>query len=42
MELIIKISVNTMQELEERIKVIKKIEKEHNCNCTLLDVTVTH
>jgi len=42
MEVRIKISVNTTQELEERIKEIREIEKEHNCNCTLLDVTVTH
>ena len=42
MELKIKISVNTIQDVEKVVKQIKEIEKEHNCNCTLLDITVTH
>lgn len=42
MELRIKVSVNTTAELEEVVQKIKGIEKEYNCNCTLLDVTILH
>lgn len=42
MKIQIKIKVNTMKDVKDTVEEIKKIEKEYNCNCTLLDVTVTH
>lgn len=42
MELKIKAKINNFKELERVIKIIKEIEKEHSCNCTLLEVDSTH
>lgn len=42
MEIKIKTSLNDQNQLENFIKEIKKIEKEYNCNCTLLDIEVKH
>lgn len=42
MEVQIKKSVNTIEGLKELIKSIRELEKEYNCHCTLLDVTITH
>lgn len=38
MELRIKINKAVFSEIEEVIKKIKEIEKEHSCNCTLLEI----
>ncbi|WP_275540608.1 hypothetical protein [Vallitalea guaymasensis] len=40
MKIKIKISVSTVAELENAVKEIRKIEKEHNCHCTLLEVEI--
>lgn len=40
MEIRIKIKVNEPKEIEEVIKKVKEIEKEHSCSCTLLEVEV--
>lgn len=42
MELKIKVSVNTTEELKKFMQTVKEMEKEYNCHCTLLDVTITH
>lgn len=42
MELRIKVNVNNMKDLKEKIENIRKIEEEYNCTCTLLDVEITH
>lgn len=36
----IKIKPCTLSEVREILETIRKIEKEHSCNCTLLEVEV--
>lgn len=38
MELRIKVKVNEPSEIKEIIEIVKKIEKEYSCNCTLLEI----
>lgn len=40
MEIRIKAKVNNTAELKILVQAINTIEKEHGCNCTLLDVEV--
>jgi len=39
-ELRIKIKLGEPFQIEEIIKMIKRIEKEYSCNCTLLEVEI--
>jgi hypothetical protein len=39
-ELKIKVKLGQVNELEKTVEIIKKIEKEYNCNCTLLEVEI--
>ncbi|WHH58279.1 hypothetical protein [Petroclostridium sp. X23] len=40
MELKVKLRLRTGEDMEELIKMIEKIEKEHSCNCTLLEIEI--
>jgi hypothetical protein len=40
MELQIKAKVSSIEELKKLIQSIRTIEKEHSCNCTLVDVEI--
>ena len=38
MELKIKVKVNEIKEIKEVVEMVESIEKEHSCNCTLLEI----
>jgi len=39
-ELKIKVKIGAPSEIKELIDLIKQIEKEYSCNCTLLEVEI--
>lgn len=41
MEIRVKAKVAFIKDIEKVVKTIRTIEKEHNCNCTLLEVENT-
>lgn len=40
MEIKIKIKLPALEDFKKAISIIKEVEKEHSCNCTLLDVEI--
>lgn len=40
MELRIKAKLSEIAHIKDVVKIIKEIEKEHSCNCTLLELEI--